>query len=131
MKMIYLNRALAFCNTFFLAIILSSCEKKPDISGFDEAQWQTERLACSGTRSRTVDFILKDKKPWQGLDDDDIVVLLGRPERSYYYERNVRAFGYYLTPGKQCDSSAAKFGDRLIIEFNATGYSKRIFVEKD
>lgn len=131
MKVKFYHRSKGLFYVFFLILMLGSCKGKPDIDGFDEAAWQAQRLGCRSDRRSTVEFILNDKKPWQGLDDDDVVLLLGRPERSYYYERNVRAFGYYLTAGKQCDSNALKFGERLIIEFNATGYSKRIFIEKD
>lgn len=87
-------------------------------------------MGCEGQRSEQVNLILNNKKEWLGIDDDEIVDLLGRPERSYYYERNVRAFGYYLATGKQCDINQGKFGKRILVEFNATGFSKRIFLEE-
>lgn len=116
----------------FLVLFLNfSCKEKKSIAGFDGNTWKSYKLGCEGNRSEVVDSILSNKKTWQGLDDDDIVELLGAPERSYYYERNVRAFGYYIQPGKQCNPNLVGFGNRLIIEFNATGFSKRIFLEKD
>lgn len=115
----------------FVCLYLASCKEKKVIQGFDSLAWKTSKMGCEGNRLAKVNLILTNKKEWLGIDDDEIVELLGRPERSYYYERNVRAFGYYLTSGKQCDSTQIGFGNRLIVEFNATGYSKRIFLERD
>ena len=116
---------------FFIFLFLVSCKEKKVIKGFDSDAWKSSRMGCEGNRLEKVNLILTNKKEWLGIDDDEIVDLLGRPERSYYYERNVRAFAYYLTKGKQCDSTEVSFGNRLIVEYNATGYSKRIFLEKD
>lgn len=127
--MIKLNKCVSL--SFLVLLLNLGCKEKKSIPGFDHNAWKSHKLGCEGNRSAVVNDILDNKKTWQGLDDDDIVELLGAPERSYYYERNVRAFGYYLHPGKQCDSKLAGFGSRLIVEFNATGFSKRIFLEKD
>jgi len=113
-----------------LFLVAISCKEKKVIQGFDASAWKLSRMGCEGKRSDQVNFILNNKKEWLGIDDDEIVDLLGRPERSYYYERNVRAFGYYLNAGKQCDSNQISFGKRIIVEFNATGFSKRIFLEE-
>ncbi len=112
---------------FFLSL---SCKEKKEIEGFNTSAWSLGKMGCEGQRSEQVNLILNNKKEWLGLDDDEIVELLGRPERSYYYERNVRAFGYYLATGKQCDINQGKFGKRIVVEFNATGFSKRIFLEE-
>lgn len=129
MNMIKLNKWISI--SILALFLILSCKEKKSISGFDDRAWKANKLGCEGTRSDVVNFILENKKIWQGLDDDEIVELLGSPERSYYYERNVRAFAYYLQPGKQCNSTLLNFGNRLVIEFNATGFSKRIFLEKD
>ncbi|TAH25098.1 MAG: hypothetical protein EAZ07_08010 [Cytophagales bacterium] len=126
-----IQKKLKYSCLFLLLPLLINCKEKKSIAGFNEQVWKTDKMGCANKRAAISDFVLSTKDQWLGIDDDVIVDLLGRPERSYFYERNARSFAYYIQSGKQCNQQSALFGQRLIVEFNATGYSKRIYVEQD
>ena len=57
------------------------------------------------------------------MDDDDLVSLLGTPEKTVYYGRGRKDYAYYITPGGQCQGTPdLKAGSRLLVEFDALGY---------
>jgi hypothetical protein len=117
---------------FVPLILLLACQKKIEIKGFNHSQWLEDPYACKGQRVALAKYIIDHKKSFLSLDDDDIVALLGRPERSYYYERNVRAFGYYINGAPKCSTSTLNNNPQIItIEFNATGFSKRIYYQSE
>ena len=115
---------------FSITIMIISCNSEKTLTGFDKNTWLSDNKGCAGKRILLVNSILENRKEWKGLDDDYLLELLGKPDQSFYYERNAKSFAFYIEPGKQCkNSSNSKFGRRLVAEINATGFVNLIRVE--
>lgn len=108
--------------TFFfgMLIILAGCST-PDIEGFDKEIWMNDRKACNGKRSEQAKILLKNKDQIKGMDDDKVIDLLGKPERTQQFERGKKNFVYYIEPGNQCGTQE-KEGKKLVVEINAVGF---------
>ena len=113
------NAYLLFCAFF----IFSGCSDGYQLDGFDKIAWKKDRKGCSGKRIELVKILLYNKSGFKGMDDDDLVSLLGTPERTVYYGRGRKDYAYYVTPGGQCrETPNLKAGSRLLVEFDALGY---------
>jgi hypothetical protein len=113
------NPYLIFC----LLIVLTSCSDGYQVKDFDKGQWKRDKKGCSGKRIELVKILLNNKARFKGLDDDDLLDLLGKPEKTVYYGRGRKDYSYYVTPGGQCEDKAdTKPGSRLLVEFDALGY---------
>lgn len=65
-----------------------------------------------------------------GLEEMQVIELLGRPDQNELYKRNQKFYYYWLTPSDQCDSThVAGTMLRLAIRFNAMGLAKEVAVE--
>lgn len=107
-----------------------SCSSPPQMKGFDPAQWRSDPKGCTGKRKDLASTILLHKKDWKGLDDDILLKLLGKPDQSFYYERNTKAFSYFIEPGNQCNGSKLdNEGKKIIAEINAIGFVSLIRIE--
>lgn len=65
----------------------------------------------------------------KGLSEDQILSLLGRPDRNELYKRNQKFYYYDIEPGKSCDTSTLK-NWQLVFRFNAMSRAKEVSVEK-
>ena len=129
MNIINLLKTILF---FIFLLQLSSCDTHKELPGFDRATWLKDEKGCLGKRISIADSIMKYKKLWKGMDDDVLIDLLGTPEKKFYYERNAKAFLYYIEPGNQCSQNTPsnnKQGRKLVAEINATGFINIIRTE--
>lgn len=101
--------------------LLSGCSNKPEIPGFNEKAWKEDKNGCLGLRNKSVDLILKNQKQFSGKTERNLMKLLGKPDKTAFYKRNIRNFIYFTEPGAQCDSTSNKNGKRIIVELNAMG----------
>ena len=100
------------------------------MKNFDQQRWKSDLKGCKGWRITLVDSIISNKKEWKGMDDDVLLDLLGKPEKSFYYERNAKAFSYYIEPGSQCPGSEqSSEGRKFTAEINATGFVNLVRIE--
>ncbi len=99
------------------------------MTGFDKNTWLADKKGCSGKRLLVSKSILEHKNEWKGLDDDFLLELLGKPDQSFYHERNAKSFAFYIEPGMQCVDSSNRNARRLIAEINATGFVSLIRIE--
>jgi hypothetical protein len=114
----------------FICLFFISCGTDNHMKGFNEEDWKTDHKGCSGKRLRLTMAILNNKAAWKGMDDDVLIDLLGKPEKSFYYERNAKAFSYFIEPGSQCEGSGLKTeGRKFTAEVNATGFVNLIRIE--
>jgi hypothetical protein len=113
------NVYLLFC----ALLIFSGCSGDYQLQGFDKMAWKKDRKGCSGKRVDLVKVLVMNKAKFKGMDDDDLVSLLGTPEKTVYYGRGRKDYAYYITPGGQCrETPGLKDGSRLLVEFDALGY---------
>jgi hypothetical protein len=119
-------RFLSFASLLFF--ILISCGKPlPNLENIDLEKWKDDKWGCQMERSKTVPELLLQKGKLKGLSQDNIVDLLGRPDKNELYKRNQKFFFYYLTPGEKCGKDTIT--QRLSLRFNAMGFAKEVLVE--
>jgi hypothetical protein len=115
--------------SLFLFIVCISCDKPlPELEGLDTRRWQEDKNGCNNFRVTMREVIDREKEKLLGLDQIQIVKILGRPDQNELTTRNQKFFYYFLEPGPACkasDSAAA----RLSIRFNAVGLAKEVAVE--
>ena len=110
-----------------LSILLFACDKTVDLKNFDEQSWQNDKGACKNIRVDMQDDLEEVKEQLKGLNQDEIVSVLGRPDENELYKRSQKFFIYHITP-KTCDDKEFKQYKYLSIRFNATGLAKEVIV---
>jgi hypothetical protein len=111
-----------------LLLVLLGCAKPlPTLEKIDLAKWKDDKWGCSKDRLATLPELVNQKEKLKGLSQDDIVRLLGRPDKNELYKRNQKFFYYYLTPGINCGRDTTT--QRLSLRFNAMGFAKEVLVE--
>jgi outer membrane protein assembly factor BamE (lipoprotein component of BamABCDE complex) len=114
-----------FIPVFFIA---ASCGKSlPTIDKIDLEKWRSDKWGCAKDRQQGLLVLTEQKEKLKGLSQDDIVKLLGRPDKNELYKRNQKFFYYYLTPGEKCGIDTAT--QRLSLRFNAMGFAKEVLIE--
>lgn len=118
------------CLFFFtiLLLLLPGCSKPvPTFEKIDLTKWKNDKWGCLKDRLAALPELVEQKEKLKGLSQDDIVKLLGRPDKNELYKRNQKFFYYYLTPGMNCGRDT--IAQRLSLRFNAMGFAKEVLVE--
>lgn len=111
---------------------LSGCNKTTDLPGFDEAMWQRDKNGCEGIRLQMIYDLEKVKHQLQGLNQDNVVEILGRPDKNELYKRNQKFFIYEIANAKECKTlSDEQEHIFLSIRFNATGLAKEVMIYRE
>lgn len=115
-----------------LAIVLFNCANTVELTGFNAENWKNDANGCNGDRLKTIDALIANKEKLRGLNQTDIVALIGKPDRNELYKRSQKFFEYQITPDKSCNSeSKTDNTSYLSIRFNATGLAKEILVYRE
>lgn len=115
----------------FLTCLLIGCSTKEEIRNFDAEQWKADKRGCLGKRKNLVQPILAVRDSLKGMDDDVLVDLLGKPEKTFYFSRGKKSYEYFIEPGSQCDPGKYKSeGNRIVFEINAIGNVSLIVIKK-
>jgi hypothetical protein len=113
---------------FSLVLIVFACGKPlPDMAPIDLTQWKEDKGGCKNIRASFLAELISQKDELKGLSEDEIISLLGRPDRNELYKRNQKFYYYDVEPGKECDSVSAN--QQLILRFNAMSMAKEVTVE--
>ncbi len=113
--------------TLGLLLLFSSCNQSIDLKNFDEIAWQDDKGACKNIRGEMRDNLENVKDQLKGLNQDEIVNVLGRPDENELYKRSQKFFIYHITP-KTCDGQEFEQYTYLSIRFNATGRAKEVII---
>ncbi|UII25561.1 hypothetical protein LVD15_19955 [Fulvivirga maritima] len=117
--------------TSFILILLVACtSKQVDIPGFDEKEWQQDDNGCQQVRVDMVDALEEHRELLKGLTQDEIVILLGKPDRNELYKRNQKFFFYEIIDPEHCAITNEQH-IYLSIRFNATGLAKEVQIYKE
>jgi len=114
-----------------LAIVfLISCGKPvPELSAIDLNAWKADRGGCKSQRAEYLGYLQTQIEALKGLSEDDIIKLLGRPDRNELYKRNQKFYYYDIEPGKNCGAGQPA-NHQLIFRFNAMSRAKEVSIEK-
>jgi outer membrane protein assembly factor BamE (lipoprotein component of BamABCDE complex) len=112
-----------------LAIVAISCSRPiPKLDNINLNTWKNDRDACKGHRSSMINSIKSQTNKLKGLDEMQIIKILGKPDVNELYKRNQKFFFYYLEPGKPCGNDSIP-ASRLQVRFNAVGLAKEVMVQ--
>lgn len=111
---------------FFVCL---ACGKPlPTLEGIDKPRWEKDKSGCGNARITMVTAINSQKEKLLGLDQLEIVELLGRPDQNELSSRSQKIFYYFLEPGPLCANATDSLSQRLAIRFNAMGLAKEVAV---
>lgn len=117
-------------NILLLFVFCFACNNPlPRLEGVDSERWSHDKNACGDARASMRDAIDKEKEKLLGLNQMEIVKLLGRPDQNELSKRNEKFFYYYLQPSPDCGPGADSTASRLVIRFNAVGLAKEALIE--
>jgi hypothetical protein len=114
---------------FGITVSFITCTKRVEaLTDFDEAVWKQDRHACQNRRGSMVQSILSQRDKLLGLDELEIVAVLGKPDQHEIYKRSEKFHYFNVTPSKECADTVVSVR-RLVIRFNAMGLAKEISLE--
>lgn len=114
----------------FLLLLCFACSKPlPKLEGMDLQQWREDKNACGNLRKPMKEVIDREKTKLLGLDEVQLVTLLGSPDQNELYSRNQKFYYYFLGPAPSCHIKGDSVPDRLVIRFNAVGLAKEVSIE--
>ena len=93
---------------FSLLFLLSQCGPPPkEFASFDRAAFAADRNGCQGVRQARQAELERIRRDLRGLSQDQILAVLGKPDRQRLGKRNGKQYIYFLAPGSQCDPTAS------------------------
>ncbi|MBK5279141.1 MAG: hypothetical protein JJE09_09795 [Bacteroidia bacterium] len=112
-----------------LFFLLLACGKPlPTFDDFDLDTWKDDKAGCKLVRKGLIDQLDKQREKIKSLSEQEVVDLLGRPDKNELLKRNQKFFYYFLEPGPACGSYNNEF-KKLMIRFNAIGLAKEVSIE--
>lgn len=106
-------------------VLLFGCGKPlPSLEGIDVRKWKDDKNGCGHYREKTIIPLQSQSEKLKGLSEDEVITLLGRPDRNELYRRSEKFFEYFLKPGPLCRQDSTHL--ILSIRFNAVGLAKEV-----
>jgi hypothetical protein len=102
---------------FITLCLILSCHSRNKLQDFDRSAWIAELSGCGGERIKMVPVILSQKESLNGLQQPEIIAILGNPDEHELYSRNQKFFTYYTS----CSDSLGEDASYLKLRFNALG----------
>lgn len=109
-----------------LVILLGCSDKK--IPGFDAEVWKNDKNACKNQRISQLNALILEKSVIMGISQQEVVTLLGRPDKNELYSRGQKFFLYSVSPNEIC-SGANTNSKTLRIRFNALNSVSEITID--
>ena len=108
-----------------LCLWMNSCTQRSaiDLSNFDEIAWQADKDGCDGQRVKMRTNLINVKEELKSLNNDQIISVLGKPNKTNLADRNQKYFIYNISCPTSSDSAST-----LSIRFNAIGLSYEVIV---
>lgn len=91
--------------------------------------WKQDASGCLGKRTSMLQQMDAEKKKLIGLTEQQVITLLGKPDKNELYKRNEKFYYYYAEPSPECDSTTSGSPLKLTLRFNAVGMVKDASVE--
>ena len=104
----------------FLAIVLG-CSSSIDLEGFNEKAWKSDKEGCHGLRVKLKDDLITVKDQIMGLDNEEVISVLGKPNKTLLDKRNQKYFIYTITPSENCSTYNKEIKSELSLRFSAIG----------
>ena len=108
--------------------MLIGCKEQVSLPNVNEADWIRDEKGCTGLRIQQLTRMEEDRKLLKGLNQDEIIAVLGRPDQNELYKRNQKFFIYSITPHNCSEAADSLPRTYLSIRFNATGLAKEVVI---
>lgn len=112
-------------------IYLTACNNKAnvDLPGFDEEKWKSDVNGCNGDRAAMEGKLAEVKDQLKGMTEEEIVEVLGNPDKHELYKRNQKFYIYNMENAPACaDNDKKKTYTYFSIRYNATGLAKEVMI---
>ncbi len=106
---------------FLILLTFFSCYQAPVINDFDPTQWKSSLVNCNDYRINASEEIIEQKEKLLSKNQNEIVALLGNPEKHELFDRNQKFFFYQL----DCEKTK-----ELSLRFDALGRVREVQVIK-
>ena len=117
---------------FFIQImILAACGNDVSLENFDRSAWSSDPQGCKEKRMDLTETLRSQRDQLKGLNQQEVIKILGKPDEHELYKRSQKYFIYYLQPGPQCESQTELAPLKLMIRFNALGLSNEVVIKRD
>lgn len=111
---------LYYLPVLLLSVLLFSCSEPAQIPGFDSNSWKNDRNACKEKRQEMQSDFDRIRRDLYGLEEPEILDILGKPDGEQLMSRGQRLFYYYIESGSQCDTKdRLSEANRVEVRFNA------------
>lgn len=115
----------------FGLLLLFNCspQEKTELTDFDNEAWIADAEGCKNVRLGLIENLIGVKDELKGLNQNEIVALIGKPDRHELYKRSQKFFYYSISPSEKCEQyEDEKSPIYLSIRFNATGLAKEVLI---
>ena len=112
----------------FFILVLVSCNSAPKLDNFDSDVWVSDRYGCRDLRGKLYPSLKLQKSKLLGLNEMEVVQVLGKPDQNELFTRNQKFYYYFLEPSAKCTNPSPS-AKRLVLRFNAVGLLKEISEE--
>jgi hypothetical protein len=111
-----------------LLLFLSCSRPLPTLENINLDEWREDRNGCFNNRAPMAASMKDQKEKLLGLNEKQLVKLLGRPDQNELYKRNQKFYTYYLTPGPECGTTITS-SQILVVRFNAMGLANEVTLQ--
>lgn len=111
-----------------LLLFLSCSRPLPTLENINLDEWRKDRNGCFNNRAPMAASLKDQKEKLLGLNEKQLVKLLGRPDQNELYKRNQKFYTYYLTPGPECGTTITS-SQILVVRFNAMGLANEVTLQ--
>jgi len=107
---------------------ITSCLQKNSVT-FDSDSWRSDTNGCMEKRIGMYKEVLNNKNEILSLTNNQLIRIMGNPDKYELLKRNQKFFIYNISPGNNCQNNADVEPLFLIIRFNAVGLSSEVFIQ--
>lgn len=104
-----------------LGAFLIGCSETIELEGFDKEVWESDKNGCGGSRKAISEVVMSQKDKLLGLEQKQLIEMLGRPDKYELYKRSQYFFVYSVDPASSCADFNSKHTANITIRFNALG----------
>lgn len=112
--------------TWMFIVLISAIACQPSTTSFetfDSDQWIMESRNCNHYRIQVIENMKTEFEKFIGMNETELIEILGKPEETHLYTRGQKFFNYQLI----CDE-AKTANKTLRIRFSALDYVNEVLV---
>jgi len=104
---------------FGYLFLSTGCSREIEINGFDQIAWQQDVRSCKNVRPTLIPSLKKAIPQLIGLNHNEIINVLGKPEGNSLEKSGERVYYYFVQPGEQCNYENIPKANKVLVRFDA------------